>query len=397
MTSPYMSFTLPVVGPNGTLGPEWATYLNTALSILDSHDHTSGQGRAITPSALNINSTLFMNNNQLSEIASLALESLTAKPTTANVIYDYDGDLYFNDKSANQIRLTEGGTINVAAVGTITGDYGGANPANVSFSALTQTYLFTQSSGVTGDIACGPVSIYQNTSGSYYAKIKQNAAQAGNLEWTLPVSYPASKLPLKTSSAGVMEASQIATSEIGDSQVTEAKLNASVAGSGLNGGAGSPLAVNVDSSTIEINSDTLRIKDSGVTPAKLSAPVFGFDVFSKNGSSGTWDDVSGVVTVTGLTANRLLYVAIQPVTGTSIGSLMRFTGQSWVRIINTTDSNVILEAAQGWATSGIGTYSTHTISGIFFSGYTSVSLKVQAKAVTGGYQFGNMQLFVCQV
>ena len=46
-----------------------------------------------------------------------------------------------------------------------------------------------------------------------------------------------------------------------------------VAGTGLSGGATSgdaTLNVNVDDSTIEINSDTLRIKDSGVTLAKMS-------------------------------------------------------------------------------------------------------------------------------
>ncbi len=56
----------------------------------------------------------------------------------------------------------------------------------------------------------------------------------------------------------------------GDEQVVAGSLAASVAGNGLSGGAGSPLSVNVDDSTIEINSDTLRVKDGGITNAKLA-------------------------------------------------------------------------------------------------------------------------------
>lgn len=53
--------------------------------------------------------------------------------------------------------------------------------------------------------------------------------------------------------------------------VTEVMLSASVAGNGLSGGVGTPLAVNVDNSTVEINADILRIKDLGVTLAKMAA------------------------------------------------------------------------------------------------------------------------------
>ncbi len=56
----------------------------------------------------------------------------------------------------------------------------------------------------------------------------------------------------------------------GDSQVVSASLAASIAGDGLAGGAGTPLSVNVDDSTIEIASDTLRVKDGGITNAKLA-------------------------------------------------------------------------------------------------------------------------------
>ena len=63
----------------------------------------------------------------------------------------------------------------------------------------------------------------------------------------------------------------VATGDIADTAITAAKLAAAVAGDGLAGGAGTALSVNVDASTIEINTDILRVKDAGITTAKLAA------------------------------------------------------------------------------------------------------------------------------
>lgn len=65
--------------------------------------------------------------------------------------------------------------------------------------------------------------------------------------------------------------SAVGTTELADAGVTEAKLAASVAGSGLAGGAGTALSVGVDGSTIEINADAIRVKDGGITNAKAAS------------------------------------------------------------------------------------------------------------------------------
>ena len=57
-----------------------------------------------------------------------------------------------------------------------------------------------------------------------------------------------------------------------DAGITASKIASAVAGNGLAGGGGSALSVNVDDSTIEINSDSLRVKDDGITYAKLADP-----------------------------------------------------------------------------------------------------------------------------
>ena len=46
MATTYMNLTLPTVGT--TVGPTWASLLNTAITSIDSHDHSSGKGATIS-------------------------------------------------------------------------------------------------------------------------------------------------------------------------------------------------------------------------------------------------------------------------------------------------------------------------------------------------------------
>lgn len=72
------------------------------------------------------------------------------------------------------------------------------------------------------------------------------------------------------------ELSLFTSDRIPSEAITPAKLAASVAGDGLTGGAGVPLAVNPDGSTLENSSDQVRIKDLGVTTAKIANEAVSF-------------------------------------------------------------------------------------------------------------------------
>lgn len=63
----------------------------------------------------------------------------------------------------------------------------------------------------------------------------------------------------------------VETSKIAADAVDKDKINADVAGSGLGQNVDGSLEVKVDGTGIEINADTLRLKDSGVTTAKIAA------------------------------------------------------------------------------------------------------------------------------
>lgn len=61
----------------------------------------------------------------------------------------------------------------------------------------------------------------------------------------------------------------VQTVDIGDTQVTPAKIASSLAGAALAGGAGSALAVQVDNSTIHVSGNQLGIPDNGIPFVKL--------------------------------------------------------------------------------------------------------------------------------
>jgi len=59
--------------------------------------------------------------------------------------------------------------------------------------------------------------------------------------------------------------------KVADSGITETQIATSVAGPGLSGGAGSALKVNVDDTSIEVATDTLRVKAGGISTAMIAA------------------------------------------------------------------------------------------------------------------------------
>ena len=62
----------------------------------------------------------------------------------------------------------------------------------------------------------------------------------------------------------------VSEAKIKNNAITASKIASTVAGAGLSGGGGSALAVNVDDSSIEINSDSLRVKNLGISATKIA-------------------------------------------------------------------------------------------------------------------------------
>lgn len=116
--TPNMNLILPTVSV--TSGPEWADLLNSALTTVDAHDHTSGKGIRITPSGLNINTDLPVGGNNITGARSIRLSpnmSALALPTDLGCVNNVNGDLYWNNGSGAPVQITSGGSVIAASDG----------------------------------------------------------------------------------------------------------------------------------------------------------------------------------------------------------------------------------------------------------------------------------------
>lgn len=120
MATTYMNLTLPVVST--TLGPTWATNLNTAIEDgIDSHDHTSGKGKQVPTAGLDINANLDFQSHKAYNLYSAQFESANSTLTgaaNANSAFVYNGDLYYTNSGGTAVQITSGGSL-VATPGAV--------------------------------------------------------------------------------------------------------------------------------------------------------------------------------------------------------------------------------------------------------------------------------------
>lgn len=110
--TPEMNLELPT--PSVTLGPEWAIELNAALTVIDSHNHSSGFGAYIHPSGLDIDSDLDFQGNKAFNLKSSKYDdqaSTLTGATNASSVYSKLGDLWFTNGSGVAVQLTSGSSI----------------------------------------------------------------------------------------------------------------------------------------------------------------------------------------------------------------------------------------------------------------------------------------------
>lgn len=114
-TTPNMNLVLPDVSV--TAGPQWATLLNAAYSLIDSHDHSSGKGVQITPAGLNISSDLTFGNNNATNFRTTRFTnngSFTIGSSDRTALYALNNELYYVDGAGNNVQLTLNGAVDVS-------------------------------------------------------------------------------------------------------------------------------------------------------------------------------------------------------------------------------------------------------------------------------------------
>ena len=199
--SPNMSLILPTVGQEP--GPNWALDLNSSLSLVDQHNHTSGSGVQITPAGMNINVDLPFSGNNATGLRSTRFD-VQVSPLSGGLdigcIYVSGQDLYYNDTLGNQVQLTASGAVNgtPGSIGNLIA------PAAVTYVPANQTFVFQSNQTNTTPAALdgGPVLIRNITAASNYIRLQANPVLPGNYSITLPSVLPASNSVLLLDNLG---------------------------------------------------------------------------------------------------------------------------------------------------------------------------------------------------
>ncbi len=149
MATFFMNLDLPQ--PRTALSPTWATQLNTALTEVDSHDHTSGEGQRLTSAGINIDSNLAFSEEFLRSVQASQFTSQDSALTTNNSCFVVAGEVYFRDGASNDVQITNGGAINFSGFGGVGGDYS-STAASITYDDTTKKYTFQDSTLASGDL-----------------------------------------------------------------------------------------------------------------------------------------------------------------------------------------------------------------------------------------------------
>lgn len=235
--SPNMNLPVPVVGTDP--GPDWATNINASLSILDSHNHTPGQGNLITPAAISIDSTLPFGNHGITGLKS-AIFTSQVSVSDLKALYVSGVDLYYNDGSGNPpIQITSGGAVNATSFGISSG--------TASASFVSSVLVVNADVTTPANVQCGSVLLGNNIAGSHYLTLSPPNAMASDFQLFLP-SLPATTKIMTLDNAGNMAASYV-----------------------------------VDNSTLTISAGTIQVANGGITTTQIAAGT----IVSSNIAAGT--------------------------------------------------------------------------------------------------------------
>lgn len=141
--TPNMNMPVPTVGV--TPGPQWATQINQSLNIVDAHNHAPGAGRQIGVPGINIQADLPINANNINNARSYRLanqSSALVLPGDVRSLYSQNNDLFYNNGSAQSVRITQDNHLAVdSAAGAFGGQYISAG-ALASYLTVGNKYTF---------------------------------------------------------------------------------------------------------------------------------------------------------------------------------------------------------------------------------------------------------------
>lgn len=249
--SPNMNLTVPSVGV--TTGPEYASQVNSALNVIDAHDHSSGNGVKVTPNGLNINSELPFSNNNIISLRSARFQSQGAPlalTSDLNCLYVSGVDLYYNDGNGNQVQITTGGGV-AGAPGSIANL---VSPASASYVSGSQTFVWQSAANTSANMDFGSAIMREVSAGSNSVTISVPSPLPSSFSLVLPTPPASTQTFITLDASGNMEAPDYDATTL---SVTPSLIK--VIPTGL-----------VDNVTTEVVVDKIAVKN-GYVPMEFSA------------------------------------------------------------------------------------------------------------------------------
>jgi hypothetical protein len=186
MSTTTTNMLLTVPGVTTEPGPEYASQINGDLNIIDAHDHSTGKGVPVTPGGININANLPFNGNNAVTLRSTRFQA-QGNPLTSTASSDIGCtyvagvDLYYNDLSGNQIRLTQGGGV-AGAAGSITNL---VSPASAEYVSASSKFVWQSDSNIAADMDFRSAILRNSSAGSFGVTLMAPTL-ANNYSLTLP-------------------------------------------------------------------------------------------------------------------------------------------------------------------------------------------------------------------
>ena len=186
-TTTNMALVLPT--PWERLGPVWATDLNTALTAIDAHDHSSGKGVQINNAGITVNADFDLQKSGTSypiiNTKHASFIKQTGHPGVNNDVYVFGsgtvGDLWFRNNSGVNVQITSGSSLYLPTTDDTANNFpirsAGEISANYSIgSTSTETVILCNTS--TGGFTVTLPKLADITSGRFYVikDISGNAA-----------------------------------------------------------------------------------------------------------------------------------------------------------------------------------------------------------------------------
>jgi hypothetical protein len=202
-TSPNMNLTIPIVGQDP--GPDYGNNLVNDLSLIDSHDHSLGQGIQITPSGLNINADLPLTGNNLTLVRTVRFTPQTIAPSgpgDVGCLFESSaGDFWYNNSAGVAVQITNGNSI-VGASGSISGL---VSPASASYVSATSSFVFQSNALVAANLDLQNIILRNAGASSFGLTLSPPNAMGSDISMVLP-SIPAATGFMTMNSSGSMSA-----------------------------------------------------------------------------------------------------------------------------------------------------------------------------------------------